>query len=202
MAGSVRIDHAVFGVRDLADALHRFRTDYGLKELLQAEHPDLGTRNAVVPVGYGQFIELLSVAGPSPTTPFARGLTALLAEGNRMVGLCLRPSDLDATATRLGLEVVFGERHEPGRVVRLRRTLPERRPDMPFFIEWEGPQAELDARYEGGGGEIVWAEFGGDQGELERWIADGDVAVRAVDGPRGPHRFAVRTASGEEIVIA
>jgi hypothetical protein len=198
---TVRIDHAVFGVRELDDALRRFRTDYGLVELVQAEHPDLGTRNAVVPVGYGQFIELLAVADPSSTTPLVRGLKFLLADGDRMVGLCLRPLDLDATATRLGLEVVGGERHEPGGVVRLRRTLPERRPDMPFFIEWEGPQAELDARYEIGGGEIAWAEFGGDGHELETWTGDRDVPIRAVDGPRGPRRFAVRTASGDEVVI-
>jgi hypothetical protein len=200
-AGATRIDHAVMGVRDIATAVARFTQELGLPELLRSEHPQWGTCNAVVAVGPGQFVELLAVADETSRSPLVRGLKYLLADGDRMVGLCVRPPGLDAVAARLGLPIIPGERHEPDGVLRFRRTVPEDRPDMPFFIEWAGDQAALDARYAGAGGEILWAEFGGDSSELRDWLGDGRVPVRAVGGRRGPQRFAIRTADGSEIVI-
>ena len=200
LGDGARIDHAVVGVVDLDGAVARFQDRLGLPELTRSAHPAWGTCNAVIAVGSGQFIELLAIADEESRSPLVRGLRRLLANGDRMVGLCLRPPDLDATAGRLDLRVIAGERHEPDRVLSFRRTVPEDRPDMPFFIEWEGDQAELDARYGDGGAEIVWAEFGGPAAALAEWVGDPRLPVRAVEGS-GPRRFAVRTSNGTEVVI-
>lgn len=119
-----RLDHDIFGVRDIDAAVVRFRSEFGLSDMARAEHPEWGTRNAVLPVGRGQFIELLAVADQDADTPLVRGLKFLLRDGDRMVGLCLRPPDLDAVAERLSLRIIPGERHEDDRVVRFRRTVP------------------------------------------------------------------------------
>src|SRR5262249_26144852 len=92
------IDHVIVGTRRLDDAMERFRRDYGLEPLLRSEHPQWGTRNAVVPVGFGQFIELLAIADPDAGTPLVEGLKRLLTRGDRMAGCCLRPPDLEAVA--------------------------------------------------------------------------------------------------------
>jgi hypothetical protein len=196
----VRIDHAVMGVVDLDVAAARFHDRLGLPELTRSAHPAWGTCNAVIAVGPGQFIELLAIADAESQSPLVRGLRRLLANGDRMVGLCLRPADLDATAERLDLRVIPGERHEPDRVLTFRRTVPEDRADMPFFIEWEGDQAALDARYADGHAEILWVDYGGEADALAAWIGESGLPVRAVDG-RGPRRFAIRTSDGGESVV-
>jgi catechol 2,3-dioxygenase-like lactoylglutathione lyase family enzyme len=197
---AARIDHAVMGVGDLDLAVARFQDVLGLPELTRSSHPAWGTCNAVIAVGPGQFIELLAIADEASRSPLVLGLRRLVAEGDRMVGLCLRPTDLDATARRLDLQVIAGERHEPDRILTFRRTVPEDRPDMPFFIQWNGDQAALDARYADGGAEIVWAEYGGNADDLAAWIGEDGLPVRAVQG-RGPCRFAVRTSNGTEVVV-
>ena len=196
------IDHVIYGVRELDAALERFRIDYGLEPLLYAEHPQWGTRNAVVPAGHGQFIELLAIADPDAGTPLVEGLKLLLRSRDRMVGACLRPPSLDAVAERLSLPVIDGERHEDGGVVHFRRTEPEQRPDMPFFIEWRD-SGELDVRYaRGRARRVAWVEFGGDAAHMRSWVNDDTVPIAVVDGRPGPRRFALETQAGDLIVIS
>lgn len=196
------IDHVIYGVRDLDDAIDRFRTEYAIEPLLRSEHPAWGTRNAVLPAGFGQFVELLSVADPEAGTPLVEGLKVLLRKRDRMVGTCLRSPDLDAVARRLSLRVIDGERHQPDRVLRFRRTVPEERPEMPFFIDWHGADAEMDPQYAHGPiTGIAWAEYGGDAAELLDWVGDPKTPISTVTGQAGPRRFALRRTGGSEIVI-
>ena len=196
------IDHVIYGVRDLDAAVERFRIDYDLEPLLFAEHPQWGTRNAVVPAGHGQFIELLAIANPEAGTLLVEGLKRLLHTRDRMVGACLRPPSLDAVAERLSLSVIDGERHEDGGVVHFRRTEPEQRPDMPFFIEWRDSSA-LDERYaHGRARRVAWVEYGGDAAHMHSWVSDDTVPITVVDGRPGPRRFALETRAGDLVVIS
>lgn len=202
MPDGVVIDHVIYGVRDLDAAVERFRYEHGLEPLLFSEHPEWGTRNAVLPAGFGQFVELLSIADPDAGTPLVEGLKLMLRSGDRMVGACIRSRDLDADAARLSLRVIDGERHQRDRVLRFRRTVPEERPDMPFFIDWQGPNEEMDQHYAGGPVSCVaWIEYGGDAAQLRDWVGDADLRIRAASGRPGPRRFALARTDGSEIVI-
>lgn len=202
MSERVVIDHVIYGVRDLEAAVGRFRDEYGLEPLLRSEHPEWGTRNAVLPAGLGQFVELLSIADPDAGTPLVEGLKLLLRHGDRMVGACIRSRDLDADAARLSLRVIDGERRQAGRVLRFRRTVPEERPDMPFFIDWQGSNEEMDEQYDVGPvAGIAWIEYGGEATQLQDWVGDADVPIRAASGRPGPRRFALTRTTGSEIVI-
>ena len=203
VAGTV-VDHVIYGVGDLDAAVGRFGFDYGLQPIAQAKHPGWGTRNAVIPAGYGQFIELLAIAEPASDTPLVGGLRRLLVEGDRMAGVCLRPPDFDAVVERLSLQVMAGERDEGDRLLRFRRTVVERDPAFPFFIDWQGAEREMDERY----GEaaltdgIAWVEVGGDRQAMRDWVGDDTVPIRVLPGVRGPRRFALRTKAGDEIAIS
>lgn len=198
-----RIDHVIYGVRDLDLAVDRFRSDYGLAALTTASHPEWGTHNAVVPVGHGQFLELLAVADPESESPLVRGLRRLLRDGERMAGVCLRPPDLDATAQRLSLRIMAGERHERGRVLRFRRTVVESDPQYPFFIDWQGAEQEMDQLYGDAAttNGIAWVDVGGDESDVRAWVGDDDVPIRLATGSRGPQRFALRTLDGEHLIV-
>jgi len=202
MSDRAVIDHVIYGVRDLDAAVASFRDEHGLEPLLFSEHPEWGTRNAVLSAGFGQFVELLTIADPDAGTPLVEGLKLLLRSRDRMVGACIRSRDLDADAARLSLRIIDGERHQADRVVRFRRTTPEERPDMPFFIDWLGSNAEMDPKYaDGPVAGIAWIEYGGDETVLQDWVGDAKVPIRAVPGRPGPRRFALERRSGPPIVI-
>jgi hypothetical protein len=198
-----RIDHVIVATVDLDATVARFAEQYRLPVLAEAAHPAWGTRNAILPVGYGQFIELLAIADRDAKTPLVHGLQRLLSDGqDRTAGVCVRPPDLDAVATRLSLQVMAGERHEPDRVLRFRRTVVESDPQYPFFIAWDGEQVALDSRYgdPAKADAIAWVEVGGDGGAIRGWIDDDAVPIRIVEGRRGPRRFALRRGEDELVI--
>ena len=199
----MRVDHVIFGVADLDLAVERFAERYQLAAQAGGEHPQLGTRNCLVPVGDGQYVELMAVADPASSHPLPRFLSAAIVTGDRPVALCIAPDDLDATAGRLALAVVDGERRTPaGAVVRWRMAGlesalgPER---LPFFIDWGGDGPGLDPALNGDCGGIAWVELGGDPGSARRWLGDEAPPLRFGDGGPGP--LAVGIRRGGEILV-
>jgi catechol 2,3-dioxygenase-like lactoylglutathione lyase family enzyme len=202
----MRIDHVIYAVSDLNRAVDRFSQDFGLQAIGGGEHREFGTRNEIVPVGSGQFIELLAVAVAQPRHPVAILLSELIRAGDRPMGLCLRPKNVDDVASRLSIAVTNAERHNPGgellrwRLAGVEAALgPER---LPFFVDWQGAEVSLDrerdqvARAEG----ISWVEYGGDAARLKAWTGGSDVPLRIVDGEPGPRAIALKRGS-DEIVI-
>lgn len=201
----VRLDHVIYAVTDLRSAVHRFADEYGLESVGGGEHREFGTRNAIVPVGQGQFIELMAIADEGSQHPLVLSLSAWLRGGDHLVAVCLRPDDLDEVSERLSIQITPAERHNPeGEVLRWRLAGvqaalgPER---LPFFIDWQGAEQQLDAQHaqaastEG----IAWVEYGGDCGRLTQWIGEHDLPLRVVDGPPGPHAIGLRR--GPETVV-
>jgi catechol 2,3-dioxygenase-like lactoylglutathione lyase family enzyme len=202
----VRIDHVIYAVSDLQKAVARFSEEFGLQAIGGGEHREFGTRNEIVPVGTGQFIELLAVDVAQPRHPVAIVLSELVRSGDRPMGLCLRPENLDEVARRLSIAITPAERHNPdGELLRWRLAGveaalgPER---LPFFVDWEGAEVRLDrerdqvACAEG----IAWVEYGGEAARLEAWTGGSDVPLRIVDGEPGPRAIALRR-DADEIVI-
>jgi hypothetical protein len=199
----MRVDHVIFGVADLEHAVRHVSERYGLGAQTGGEHPQLGTRNCLVPVGTGQYLELMAGADPGSSHPLPRFLAAAVAGGDRAVAVCLAPDDLDAVATRLSLSIVDGERRTPaGAVVRWRMAGLEAAlgPDrLPFFIDWQGGGPGLDPTLNADCGGIDWVEIGGDPTRLRQWLGDDGLPVRFVD--RGPGPRAVGVRRGDDVVV-
>ena len=202
----MRIDHLVYAVADIERAAERFADEYRLAATGGGEHPEFGTRNEVIPVGPGQYIELMTVADPASTHPLARTLADRVELGDGPLALCLRPESLDAVAGRLGIEAAPGERHNPGgqvlrwRLAGIEAALgPER---LPFFIDWQGAEEELDRRHAEAASTagIAWVEHGGDRERVAAWVGDGHVPLRFVDGEPGPRAIGLERGS-ETVVI-
>ena len=202
----MRLDHVIYAVEDLESGIRRFADQYGLVSAGGGEHPEFGTHNAIVPVGHGQFIELMAIADEGSQHPLVLSLSNWLRDGDRLVAVCLRPDDLDEVAERLSIPIGPAERHtSEGEVLRWRLAGvqaalgPER---LPFFIDWQGAEQQLDAQYahEATTGGIAWVEYGGDAGRLAQWIGEHEMPLRVVEGEPGPHAMGLRQAS-ETLVI-
>ena len=206
----LRIDHVVLAVRDLDASAERLWEEHGLRFVAGGRHPRWGTANMIAPLG-NDYVELLGVveAGVGSKTVLGRELMELSADGDRWFSVCLADDDIDATATRLGLEVQPGARTRPdGTEVRWRGAgIEERGEDLwlPFFISWDVP-AELhpgatraDHRVDAEG--IVWAEVGGDEARLRDWLGGADAPIRVVDDVPRVHAVSVGLRGGGEIVL-
>jgi hypothetical protein len=201
----MRIDHVIYGVSDLSAASRQFADEYGLGTVGGGDHREFGTRNTIVPVGEGQFIELMAVAEEGSRHPIAVALSAMIEEGNRPVAVCLRPENLDEVARRLSIDIMFAERHNPdGEVLRWRlagvdAALGPAR--LPFFIDWQGAEASLDrqnaeAAHADG---IEWVECGGDVEALMQWTGGQELPLRVVRGEPGPQAIGVRR--GTDVLV-
>lgn len=200
----MRIDHVIYGVRDLPDAQGWFAEEFGLVATPGGSHPQMGTANALIPVGPGQYIELMAVT-EQVDHPLRKFVTAMVAAGDRPIGVCLRPDDLDQVATRLGLAAIDMHRATPDgrqidwRIIGMEGALGPHR--LPFFIDWGPHAAELDAQNAAPApdGAIISVEVGGDPDALRDWVGADLPEVVPVDGPPGVS--AVRIRRGHEQLV-
>lgn len=199
-------DHAVIAVADLDEAAERIRRSHGLGSLPGGRHPGHGTGNRIIPLG-PDYLELMAVLDPTEaaTSPMGRWVADVTRGGDRLGALCLRTSDIEDLATRLGLAPFPMSRRTPNgetlswRLVGLEAAL---RDGLPFFIQWDTDSLPGEARcshaVEPSG--IRWVEFGGDQTRFEEWVGPHDLDIRLLPGRPGPMRVAVNTDRGEIVL--
>jgi len=205
------IDHVVLAVRDLDASAERLWDELGLRFIAGGHHPRWGTANMIAPLG-NDYVELLGVVDEDvgSKTVLGKRLLKLSADRDHWFSVCLADPDIDATAARLGLRVQPGARTRPdGTEVRWRSTGIEDRGEdlwLPFFISWDvRPElhpgaARAEHRVDAEG--IVWAEVGGDEGQLRVWLGGADAPVRVVDDTdRRVRAVGIALHDGSEIVL-
>jgi hypothetical protein len=203
----MQIDHVVYGVQDLEAAASRLRERFGLHSVPGGVHPAWGTGNRIVPLG-PSYVELLGVMDPDVAGQsfLGRELQARTAGGDRLMGWCVRTSDLGATATRLGLEVASGQRVLPtGEVLRWRSAGLERamaEPTLPFFITWDVPEelhpGRADIRHGARPMGITQVLVAGSSASLRGWIGDrASLPIRVEEGPAELRAVIIATDRGD-----
>lgn len=205
----LRIDHVVYGVRDLDEAAERFRREFGLDSSPGGRHPRWGTANRIVPLGR-DYVELIAVvdADAAARTAFGRWVLERTTTEDGWLVICAAADDLDEVARRLGLEIVEGHRRLPDDTVIGWRSAgledARRAQWMPFFIAWDGPAELHPGRTRAGHGVkargIARVEVGGDGARLREWLGGEDLPIRAVGGPAGIRSVALATPEGELLV--
>jgi hypothetical protein len=153
------IDHLVYGTPDLETAVSDLAARLGVAAVPGGSHPGRGTRNALVGLGPGSYLEILGPdpGQPAPKTP--RWFTIDELRAPRLVGWSVRRADLEtcaAAAAAAGLPlgaIGSGSRKLPGgQVLRWRFTDPAVRAAdgvVPFFMDWgAGPHPADGLRHE------------------------------------------------------
>lgn len=205
----LKIDHVIYGVRDLEAAARRFMDEYGLASYPGGRHTGRGTGNVIVPLGR-DYVELLGVVDPEEATraPTARWLMEQVAQGDRLVSWCLSADNFDDVAQRLGLTPSDWSRQKPdGAILRWRLAARETvldNPTLPFFISWQVPADQHPSRtvvpHRITPRGIAWIEVGGHPDELTAWLGGETLPVSHVDGPPGVRAVGILTDDGEIVI--
>jgi catechol 2,3-dioxygenase-like lactoylglutathione lyase family enzyme len=144
-----RFDHAVIAVRDLDDAIRRYR-DLGFDVVVGGRHPGMGTHNAIIRFGL-EYLELLAVADEAEAIasgPKGQVLVDFLRRrSGGLAGFAVAARRIEEDAERfrrtgLAAEGPFAmsRRRPDGTILSWRLLVPAgiawRRP-WPFLIEWD-----------------------------------------------------------------
>jgi hypothetical protein len=195
MAG-MNLDHLSYaaGPDGLHGTVNRLSRMLGAEFVDGGVHPRFGTRNQVLPLDGGRYIEVVDVLDhpASDKAPFGQAVRARSAMGGGWLGWVVAVDDLRAVEQRLGRQAVPGNRHRPDGVnitwkqIGVRGLIAD--PQLPFFVKWDDP-----AQHPSIGGKhirLTCLEIAGDPSRVSDWVGHppdhlmDDVEVHWV-GPNG-----------------
>jgi hypothetical protein len=154
---AAHLDHLIIAGPDLAEAVDYVESLLGVEAAVGGSHPGVGTRNALVRLDPGAYIEIIGPdpEQPEPELPRWFGIDALREP--RLATWSARTDDLHAAAERArALGVELGPVSRGGRVrpdgVRLEWHVTDPRADrmdgvLPFLMDWGDsphPSASLE----------------------------------------------------------
>ena len=153
------IDHLVWAAPNLERAIDELQARTGARAIPGGAHPGAGARNAVLGLGPGSYLEILSPDPAQATQPGAASQLAALAAPT-LHTFAVATDRLDRVAVKLehaGLPragiIPMSRRLPTGRLVRWRLLIPAGHPYgslAPFFIDWGDSPHPADQTGEGG----------------------------------------------------
>jgi hypothetical protein len=174
----MRVDHVSYAAESggLRDTAARLAEALGVEAVDGGVHPRFGTRNMVVPLLDGRFVEVVEVLDhpASDKAPFGQAVRQRSADGGGWLGWVVAVDDLGPAEQRLGRTSVPGNRHRPDGVELRWRQLGVKGlmadPQLPFLIRWETPEdlhpchaGRTDARLTG-------LQIAGDPRRVTDWL--------------------------------
>jgi hypothetical protein len=151
------LDHIILGCNDLDRGIALIAESVGVRPAIGGVHPGRGTRNALLSLGEGRYLEIIA---PDPAQSQIAHFPQIRAMTDpRLIGWAVHPPDIAAVAKQLREnQVVFqgpddGSRKRPdGRVLTWKTVnlADDRHGLLPFFIEWSAdsvhPSKDASAR--------------------------------------------------------
>lgn len=176
----MRLDHVSYATKPahLADTVQRLGAELGASFSDGGLHPRFGTRNFVLALGDGTYLEVVAALEhpAADKEPFGQAVKARADEGGGWLGWVVSVPDLAPVEARLGRSGVPGNRHRPDGVdLRWRQigvTDLMADPQLPFFIQWlVGPQHHPSA---GGRPDLRLErmEISGDPSTVASWLGE------------------------------
>jgi hypothetical protein len=138
------VDHVIVGVDSLERGVEMLRAATGVAPAIGGVHPGRGTRNALLALGNGQYLELMAPDPAQPRTPRSEPLFALRALAP--IGWAARTRNADSLRAALVARGVpaspvapGGRRRPDGATLRWRVFDPwgVESDVLPFVIEWD-----------------------------------------------------------------
>ena len=150
----MRLDHLSFaaGPDGLASTAQRIGGLLGTEFVDGGVHPRFGTRNMILPLADGTYLEVVEVLDhpASDKAPFGQAVRARSALGGGWLGWVVAVDDIAAVEQRLGREAVNGNRHRPdGTELRWKQIGVNgliADPQLPFFIAVGQPRRAAPQR--------------------------------------------------------
>ena len=174
----MRLDHLSYaaGPDGLASTAQRLGRALGTEFSDGGVHPRFGTRNMILPLAQGTYLEVVEVLDhpASDKAPFGQAVRARSSLGGGWLGWVVAVDDISVAEARLGREAVTGNRHRPdGTELRWKQIGVNgliSDPQLPFFIQWDVP-AELHPSAGGDGTcSLDTLEMAGDPLRVSEWL--------------------------------
>ena len=183
----MRLDHLSYActTSEIADVIQRIGGDLGATFLDGGRHPQFGTRNFILPLANGCYIEVVSALDhpAAEKAPFGRAVAQVASDGGGWFSWVVSVDDISPVEQRLGREAREGHRIRPDGVDLRWKQLGVLNvmedPELPFFVEWSCPNTEHPSS---GGSSVAIEriEIAGDPGAVSSWLGTG--AANPLDG--------------------
>jgi hypothetical protein len=181
----MRLDHVSYaaGPEGLRATASRIGALLGEEFREGGVHPRFGTRNMILPLTAGTYVEIVDVLDhpASDKAPFGQAVRARSLFGGGWLGWVVAVEDISKVEVRLGRDSVQGNRHRPDGVELRWRQVGvvgmQTDPQLPFFVQWQSPPEQHPSA--GGTGQVRLAtlEIAGDPRRMEDWLGN------CVEGP-------------------
>ena len=174
----MRLDHIVFaaGPDGLAGTAARLSALLGEEFVDGGVHPRFGTRNRILPLTEGTYLELVEVLDhpASDKAPFGQAVRARSELGGGWMGWVVSVDDITPLEQRLGRESVKGNRHRPDGTELLWKQLGvkglQADPQLPFFVQWETSPDLHPSAGASGNISLEALEIAGDPARVTEWL--------------------------------
>ncbi len=173
----MRLDHLSYaaGPEGLAACVQRLGARLGAAFTDGGMHPSFGTRNFVLPLRNGCYIEVVGALDHPAvdTAPFGRAVKARTAAGGGWLGWAVRVSDITAVESRLGRRAVDGHRRRPDgfdlrwKQIGINDLAVD--PQRPFFVQWQIDDAQHPST-NGSKIALTSLEFAGDETVVDSYL--------------------------------
>lgn len=209
----MHVDHVSYAApaEHLADTVQRIGGALSATFLDGGLHPRFGTRNFVLPLTGGMYVEVVAALDhPAAfTAPFGQAVRARAEQGGGWLGWVVGVSDLAAVEQRLGRAAALGHRLRPDgfdlrwRQIGVLDTMAD--PQLPYFVHWE-----VDAAHHPSAGagpvRISELEIAGSPERIARWLGEpashplDDVDVQWLDSDEAAGLVAVTFSTPHGLV--
>jgi len=183
MGSLVRLDHVSYAVDIDAfpSTVSRLGALLGAPFTDGGVHPRYGTRNAVLPLIPGCYVEVVAPLDHPSTDamPFGRAVRRRAALGGGWLGWVVGVDDLAPFEKRLGRPSAEGHRRRPDgvllewRQIGLLELIED--PQIPYLIEWRCPPAQHPSAGGDGQVSITRLEIAGERGAILEWLGTPEV---------------------------
>jgi hypothetical protein len=141
----MRLDHLAYaaGPEGLTSCVQRLGANLGAGFTDGGIHPSFGTRNFVLPLASGCYLEVVEALDHPAVdqAPFGRAVRARADAGGGWLAWVIRVADMAPVEARLGRSAAPGHRQRPDgfdlRWEQIGTSNVESDPQLPFFIRWE-----------------------------------------------------------------
>ncbi len=211
----MRLDHVSYAapVEHLADTVQRIGAALGATFTDGGLHPRFGTRNFILPLAGGTYIEVVSaLEHPAAySAPFGRAVRARADQGGGWMSWVVSVKNMPAVEARLGRQAVSGHRVRPDgydlcwQQIGVLDTMEDAQ--VPFFVHWLGDAAEHPSA---GGADVRIAQLdiAGSPERISTWLGEpahhplDEVDVNWLDehDPAGPGLAAVTLLTPRGVV--
>lgn len=140
----MRLDHISYActANELPDVVQRIGSDLASTFHDGGRHPQFGTRNFILPMANGCYIEVVSALDhpAADKAPFGRAVNHCATNGGGWMSWAISVDDIKPYEQRLGREAAPGHRIRPdGQKLEWKQlgvlNVMEN-PQLPFFVEW------------------------------------------------------------------